>query len=333
MKPRRGTPSRPTLVRDLFMYKEKRICVVVPAFNEEVQIVKVLETMPPWVDRIVVVDDASTDNTAAIVTSWQEKDARMLLLRHRVNGGVGDAIATGYKWARDNDMDIAVVMAGDAQMDPKDLPAILDPVADGAVDYTKSNRLFSGNAYQKIPRVRFIGNSILSLLTKIASGYWHISDSQSGYTAINRRALLQIDWDRMFKRYGQPNDLLVRLNVYDFKVRDVITEPVYNVGERSKMKIPKVVIHISRLLVRMFLWRMKEKYLIRDFHPLLIFYAFGALLLLIDLGFVVRFFYLYFTMGQAPEITLLICMFLFIMGMQFCMFAMWLDMERNKDLK
>ena len=109
-------------------------------------------------------------------------------------------------------IDVTVVMAGDAQMDPNDLPQIIEPVASGSADYTKGNRLFYGDAWTMIPHYRYLGNSFLSLMTKIASGYWHIADSQSGYTAINLKALQTINWDSMYKRYGQPNDLLVRFH-------------------------------------------------------------------------------------------------------------------------
>ncbi|MBF0286054.1 MAG: glycosyltransferase family 2 protein [Magnetococcales bacterium] len=315
------------------MYKGKSVCVVIPAYNEEVQIVKVLTTLPPLVDHAVAVDDASSDDTPGVIQRLAEADPRIVLLRHAENQGVGGAIATGYLWARDHDLDIAVVMAGDGQMDPVDLPAILDPVADGQVDYAKANRLFSGEAYRKIPKVRFFGNAILSMLTKIASGYWHIADSQAGYAAIGKRALKLIDWTRMYKRYGQPNDILTRLNVYDCKVRDVIVEPVYGVGEHSKMKVPKVIFSISWLLLRLFFWRMKEKYLLRDFHPLVFFYLFGGLSMLGSLLFFIRILYLWPIEGKIPETSFLSFIFLTAMGFQSLTFAMWLDMERNKDLK
>ena len=190
------------------MYKNKTICVVIPAHNESSQLGRVFDTMPPFVDKIVIVDDCSTDDTVDMVRRYQENNQRVVLLQHEVNQGCGGALATGYKWARDNTMDVAVRMDGDGQMNPDDLPKILDPVVEERTDYCKGNRLFTGEAFNKIPRVRYFGNAFLSLLTKIASGYWHVADFQSGYTAINRKALEIIDWDQMYKRFGQPNDLL-----------------------------------------------------------------------------------------------------------------------------
>jgi glycosyltransferase involved in cell wall biosynthesis len=315
------------------MYKYKTVAVVVPCYNEESQIEMVITSMPEFIDYIVVVDDKSRDRTAQIVEEQQKSVNKLILIRHEVNQGVGGAIASGYKWAKDRDVDVAVVMAGDGQMAPGDLPALLDPVVSGEVDYSKGNRLISGEAFEKIPKIRYFGNSILSLLTKIASGYWQIADSQTGFTAINKKALKTIDWDKMYKRYGQPNDLLVKLNVYNFHVRDVEIKPVYNVGEKSGIKIRKVLFTISWLLIKLFFWRLKEKYVIRDFHPLVFFYLLGLFMFFITGVFFIRFLLLWIMQGHIPEITLLILIFSFTMGFMSSFFAMWFDMESNKYLR
>lgn len=315
------------------MYRGKSIAVTVPAYNEETQIGRVLETMPGFVDHIIVVDDCSKDATVETVNLYKENNSKIILLQHIDNQGVGGAIATGYKWARNHDIDIAVVMAGDGQMDPDDLPAILDPVVLDEVDYTKGNRLISGDAYRKIPKIRYFGNSILSMLTKFASGYWHVFDSQSGYTAINKKALHTLDWNAMYRGYGQPNDLLVMLNIYNFRVKDVEIKAVYNIGEKSGIKISRVVFSIGWLLVKLFLKRIKEKYIIRDFHPLVFFMALGFFMNVLNVFFVIRLFYLWFKLGSVPEITFLICLFTFSIGLLSLFLSMWLDMEYNKDLK
>lgn len=315
------------------MYKDKKICVVVPAYNEEKQIAGMLASVPDVVDRIVVVNDCSKDKTAQVVEEIARTNPAVLLINHSRNTGVGGAIATGYLWARDNDIDAAVVMAGDGQMHPGDLSTVLDPVVSGEVDYSKGNRLSTGEAYKKIPKVRYFGNASLSFLTKIASGYWHIADSQTGYTAINKKALKLIDWNKMYKRYGQPNDILVRLNVLDMKVRDVPVKPLYNIGEVSGIKIRKVIFTISWLLLRMFLWRMKEKYIIRNFHPLVFFYFLGFMFFVATALLFTRLsIYWYFT-GIIPSINALAAMFSFMSASLFTLFAMWFDMEANKDLK
>ncbi|RJG04663.1 glycosyltransferase family 2 protein [Noviherbaspirillum cavernae] len=315
------------------MYRGKKISVVVPAYNEETQIGRVIETMPDLVDMIVIVNDCSKDRTSEVIRNHPGYLAgRVTLLEHAVNQGVGGAIATGYKWSRDNAYDVAVVMAGDGQMDPDDLPAILDPVVDDEADYTKGNRLVTGEAFKKIPKIRFFGNSALSLFTKIVSGYWHVADSQTGYTAINAEALQAIDWDAMYKRYGQPNDLLVKLNVAGMRVVDVPIEPVYNVGEKSGIKVRKVVFTIGSLLVRLFFWRLKEKYIIRNFHPLVFFYAFGFFGVGLSALLFIRLIALWIAQGAVPEITFLSWLFSFSLGFNSLFFAMWFDYEENKHL-
>ena len=315
------------------MYKGKSVAVVVPCYNEEKQIVKVITSMPDFVDRIVIVDDASIDNTSRVVEEWAKKDPRIVLLRHEQNQGVGGAIATGYKWARDNDMDTAVVMAGDAQMDPEDLPALLDPVVVDGVNYSKGNRLIWRGSFKMIPAKRFFGNSVLSFLTKIASGYWHISDSQTGYTVADRNVLHTVDWDRMYKRYGQPNDLLITLNIHDFRVRDVPIRPVYGVGERSGIKARRVIFTISHVLLKGFLRRMWQKYVVRDFHPLVLFYLLGTLMMIVGTLFLIRVIWGWIATGDAPVLSSIAMLFAYNMGLQSIFFAMWFDMEANKHLR
>jgi glycosyltransferase involved in cell wall biosynthesis len=315
------------------MYQKKTIAVVIPAYNEEKLIGRVIETMPKYVDHIVVVNDCSTDNTLQVLEKYQKPKTKLVIINHEKNQGVGGATATGYKWARDHDVDVAVVMNGDAQMDPNDLPNLLEPVVRGWTDYAKGNRLFTGNAWKIIPKTRYLGNAVLSLLTKIASGYWHVADSQSGYTAINKKALHTIDWDAMYKRYGQPNDLLIRLNVYNFRVVDVPIAPVYNVGERSGIRIERVVFTLSFLLLRRFFWRLIQKYVIRDFHPLVFFYAMGFFLLTVATVLGARLLYFYFFLDRTPSMNALAFLFTATTGFQSLFFAMWFDMFSNRDLK
>jgi glycosyltransferase involved in cell wall biosynthesis len=315
------------------MYRDKVIAVIVPAYNEEKLIGKVLKTIPDFIDHIVVVDDASSDQTGGVVKAHLKEDSRIIYLRHPDNEGVGGAIVTGYKWARDNEISISVVMAGDAQMDPEDLSRLLDPVVNGEVDYSKGNRLFTGKAWRVIPKTRYLGNGVLSFLTKIASGYWHVADSQSGYAAVSLEVLKTIDLNRIYKRYGMPNDFLVKLNIYHFRVRDVPVNPIYGIGERSGIKIYKVVFTLSFLLLKLFVWRLKEKYIIRDFHPLVLFYFLGFVLTPIGVVFgsyllIWRVFF-----GSVTATSALFAAFFSISGLQSLFFAMWFDMEYNKNLR
>lgn len=308
--------------------------VVVPAYNEERQIGKVLETMPDFVDHIIVVDDRSSDATLERCREWQDRLGRRLtVIEQPKNMGVGAAITSGYRRAVDLGIDVVAVMAGDGQMDPNDLSLIIDPVVSGKADYSKGNRLFTGEAWRKTPPVRYLGNAFLSMLTKIASGYWHVADSQSGYTAISRTALMAIDLDRLYPSYGYPNDLLIRLNVGNFRVADVPVHPRYGIGERSSMNVFKVIPTVSLLLWRGFFYRLFVKYVIKDFHPLVFFYFFGILFLVVGTVLGVLESALKIFTGAIAIATIVLVAMLMIGGLQFLLFAMWFDMEYNKTLK
>jgi glycosyltransferase involved in cell wall biosynthesis len=309
----------------------KRVSVVVPAHNEEKLIAETIRGIPEFVDRVYVVDDLSSDGTVEAVRALA--DPRVELIEHERNLGVGGAILTGYQRALADRVDVTAVMAADAQMDPDDLEMLAVAVARGEVDYAKANRLFTGQAWEVIPRYRYLGNAVLSMLTKIASGYWHVADSQSGYTAVSLEYLELLDLDRIYKRYGFPNDMLVHLNVWNARVRDIPSRPIYGVGERSGIRLRKVVPSISWLLLKGFFWRLRTKYVIRDFHPLVFFYIFGFLMTLLGLGLGIAEVVLRIQ-GNAVSVGTVVLVALFlIFGSQFTLFAMWFDMESNKDLR
>ncbi len=312
------------------MLEQKSIAVVIPAHDEEKLIGETISGVPGFVDRIIVVDDRSGDGTAAAVEALD--DSRVELIRHERNQGVGAAIVTGYKRARDEGIDVTAVMAGDNQMDPADLQTLVEPVARGEVDYAKANRLFTGQAWDLIPRTRYLGNAVLSLLTKVASGYWHVADSQTGYTAISLEYLQLIDLDRIYRGYGMPNDMLVHLNIWNARVRDFPSRPIYNVGERSGIRLRKVVPRISWLLLKGFFFRMREKYVIRDFHPLVFFYFLGFLMTTFGLVLGIVEVVLRLMGNAITTPTIVLVALLLISGSQFMLFAMWFDMESNKDL-
>jgi glycosyltransferase involved in cell wall biosynthesis len=313
------------------MLAGKRIAVVVCAYQEEDLVQTTIANVPDFVDRIYVVDDASTDATAE--RARESGDPRVEVIRHVENRGVGATIMTGYKRAVEERMDVTAVMAGDNQMPGDDLEMLVAPVARGEVDYAKANRLVSGDAWRLMPRTRYLGNAVLSLLTKIASGYWHVADSQSGFAAISLPMLERLDLDRIYKRYGFPNDMLVHLNVWNARVRDFPSRPVYGVGERSGIRLYSVVPRISWLLVKAFFWRLREKYVIRDFHPLVFFYALGGLLTLAGLALGVAVTILRLLGNELTAPTVVLVALLLISGTQFTLFAMWFDMESNKDLR
>src|SRR5438876_9467398 len=313
------------------MLDGKRVAVVIPAYNEEQLLGPTVEGVPDFVDRIYIVDDRSKD--ATVERARALPDPRVRVIEHERNEGVGAAIVTGYKAVLAERIDVTAVMAADNQMDPEDLRHLVEPVAHGELDYAKANRLFTGQAWQLIPRYRYLGNAVLSMLTKIASGYWHIADSQSGYTAVSLEYLELLDFDRIYPRYGFPNDMLVHLNVWNARVRDYPSRPIYGVGERSGIKLRKVVPSISWLLFKGFWWRMWQKYVIRDFHPLVFFYVFGLFSLLFGLGLGIYQIVIEAEGYAATAGVVVLIALLLLFGLLFTLFAMWFDMESNKDLR
>jgi glycosyltransferase involved in cell wall biosynthesis len=311
----------------------KRIGVVIPAHNEELLLPATLEGIPSFVDRVYVIDDASTDGTVGRAHAAAAEDRRIVVIVHERNRGVGAAVVTGYKRAITDELDVTCVMNADNQMDPEELLHLAEPVVRGELDYAKANRLFTGEAWTLIPRYRYLGNAVLSLFTKIASGYWHVADSQAGYTAISLAMLRLLDLDRIYPRYGYPNDMLVHLNVWNARVRDVPSRPIYGIGERSGIRLRKVIPRISWLLVKGFFWRMFQKYVIRDFHPLVFFYTMGFVTWL--LGFVLGVVAVveHFVGPKPNPGTAILVAMLLIFGVLFTLFAMWFDMESNKDLR
>ncbi|HEY8431510.1 MAG TPA: glycosyltransferase family 2 protein [Sandaracinaceae bacterium] len=206
------------------MFEAARVAVVVPAYNEARLIARTLRSIPSWVDDVVVVDDASSDGTARVVAPFC--GARVELVRHAKNLGVGAAIVSGYRRAFERGAHVAAVMAGDGQMDPRDLDAIVAPVARGEADYVKGDRLSHPEAFARMPLARWIGNHGLTLATRLVTGL-SVRDSQCGYTAISRAAFAALPLESLWPRYGYPNDLLSQLAIAKLRVRDVVVRPVY----------------------------------------------------------------------------------------------------------
>ena len=233
------------------MFAHLRIAVVIPAFDESAKISETVATVPECADAIFVIDDASRDDTAARAEAAASRAvAPVEVVRHAENRGVGAAIATGYRRALATNADVAVVMAGDGQMDPRDLPALLSPIAAGAADYVKGNRFRHPAIWRAMPASRIVGNVLLSAATRVTSGYRHVFDSQCGYTAIHRHALAALDLDALWARYGYPNDLLSRLHVAGVRVLDVPVRPIYGARWKSGIHLGTALHPIPYVLLR-----------------------------------------------------------------------------------
>ncbi|WP_336343282.1 glycosyltransferase family 2 protein [Halalkalicoccus ordinarius] len=349
------------------MYREHTISVIVPAYNEEGFIGNVIRDMPEFVDRIYVIDDCSTDGTweeiQATVRSAEEErvktqapsgefetavtdggtkslleqravvhglSGRVVPIQHRENRGAGGAIKTGYLAALQDKVDISVTVDGDGQMDLSQMTTLLDPIVEGKADYAKGNRLLYADYRSNMPKWRFFGNSILTFLTKIASGYWKTMDPQNGYTAISHRALDNAEIEDMYEYYGYCNDLLVKLNAKGMRVADVALPAIYG-EEESSIKYPEYIRKVSGMLLKNFLWRLKTRYLVLDFHPLALFYYFGAAM--VTLGMVGGGWSVYVGLFGTESffVRSSLSLMIFTMGSMFLMFAMLFDMQANES--
>ncbi|WP_435552235.1 glycosyltransferase family 2 protein [Natrinema sp. CGMCC1.2065] len=348
------------------MYRNASVGVVLPAYNEEGFVGDVIREMPAYVDRIYAIDDRSTDGTWDEIREAARADAtaaergdgetvdrlvadggasaltnraavhdaigRVVPIKHTENRGAGGAIKTGYLAALADGVDATVTVDADGQMDLSQMQRLLDPIVDGGADYAKGNRLLSREYRDAMPRFRFVGNAVLTFLTKIASGYWKTMDPQNGYTAISHDALAAIEVENLYEYYGYCNDLLVKLNVHGMRVADVAMPAVYG-DEESSITYWRYIPKVSSMLLRNFLWRLKTKYLVLDFHPLALFYLFGAATAttgVLGVGMVVS---AALSSPGTPAVGSVTSLLLFVAGTAFLLLAMVFDMAESDSLE
>ncbi|MEA1924687.1 MAG: glycosyltransferase family 2 protein [Candidatus Altiarchaeota archaeon] len=306
----------------MIMYRDKKVSVVIPAYNEEKLVGRVIETMPLFVDWIIVVDDASTDRTSRVAKSI--RDNRVIVLRHGRNQGVGGAILTGHRKALELGVDISAVMAGDAQMDPQYLPLLLNALIDEDYDYAKGNRFLVRDSLKKMPKIRVLGNAILTFFTKLASGYWHIFDPQNGYTTIKTSVLKNLELDEISRRYEFENDMLINLNMRNYRVKDVAIPALYG-NEKSGIRLYSFIPRTSLILMQRFLRRINEKYVLRNFHPIALLLGSGMLIFLIGSLFGFYIIYLRLQTSIISTGTVMLSVLPLIIGFQLLLAAFILD--------
>ncbi|WP_254272299.1 glycosyltransferase family 2 protein [Haloarcula marina] len=387
------------------MYASSTVGVVIPAYNEAQFIGSVIQDIPEYVDRIYVVDDASTDGTwgqilaaattdasesvsrekqadggmdrrapsegpkprqpseiaeqnetdraAALKRDWNlesmaetndsvhtaltdrtdrvVRHGRVVAIQHGTNQGAGGAIKTGYLAALVDAVDAVATIDGDGQMDPQMLSLLLDQIVDEKAGYAKGNRLLYREYRSEMPTFRLVGNSILTFLTKIASGYWRVMDPQNGYTVISRQALKAVGVEDLYEGYGYCNELLIKLNVTETRIADVPTAVNYS-DEESHIRYSSYIPKVSLLLLTGFLWRLKTKYFIVDCHPLVFFYVFGAGITGFGTFGGLYTLWSFFTANASVLFEGLLSTLLVVTGLLFLLFAMVFDRQANDSL-
>ncbi|MFC7157956.1 glycosyltransferase family 2 protein [Halomarina halobia] len=326
------------------MYRNHSVGVIVPAYNEQGLVGRVIDTIPGFVDRVYVIDDGSTDGTweeiqshATAMNRQREVEqvladgghqAVVLPFRNERNLGRGGSVKFGYRKALEDGIDLVAVMDGDGQMDPSVLDRMLDPIVEGRADYVKGNRLSSRQSWKGMSRFRLFGNVVLTFLTKASTGYWSVSDSQNGYTAISSRALERIPVDELYDDYGFLNDILAKCNLKDLRVADVSHSAIYG-EEQSTIRYRSFIPHVSLLLFRNFRERIKFKYLLLDFHPVVFCYVLAFVAMLIGLFGGA---YTAATAAQGVFVRGLLSTLVFLLGTLFLVLALAYDVELNSHL-
>lgn len=325
------------------MYHGATVAVVIPVYNESGLIGGVIETIPSFVDRAYIIDDASTDGTwdeirqhvqtvdrskhplqTEGIDEYEGPSAMIAATRHEENQGVGAAIKRGFAQALEDGVDVVAVMDGDGQMDPDHLHRIIEPIVNGQAAYSKGNRLHRQADRAEMSRWRLFGNGILTLLTRAASGYWEMSDPQNGYTAISREALETIPFQTLYDRYGFTNELLVQLNAYDFTIANVSHPAVYG-DEESHIEYSSFVPTLSWLLFQRFCWRLKTRYIVKEFHPIVLYYPLG--LVGMTAGFTGGGYVL--TRSSSSLGGVMAAFAVVLLGFLIFSLAIWFDVERN----
>jgi len=301
--------------------------VVLPAYNESRHLAHVADRLPDWVDGVIVVDDASSDDTLAVARSLP--DPRVTVLHHDRNTGVGGAMVTGFRAALDAGHDIVVKMDADDQMDVRELPDLILPIELGVAEYVKGNRFRRSGRPAAMPGTRWLGNVALSFLTKVASGYWHVFDPQCGFVAISAPTLRRLKLDGIASDYFFENDMLIRLNVLDARVVDVDTAALYG-EETSTLSVGNASWTFPLRLLRGFAWRFVKRHVVNDF---------GLIATLTLLGAVFTLFGFIFGLEEwivnsardvpTPTGTVMIAVVPLILGIQMLLQALSLEVQSS----
>jgi dolichol-phosphate mannosyltransferase len=301
--------------------------VVLPAYNEAAHISGVLAALPPWVSAAYVVDDASTDGTAD--AARRAGDPRVKVMSHDRNRGVGAATITGYRAGIEDGCDILVKLDADGQMDPDEMAHLVEPLLDGKADYAKGNRFYAINRNRSMPGPRRYGGSLLSFLTKVASGYWHVFDSQCGFTAVRSSFLATVDLDRVAKDYFFENDMLIWLNMASARVVDVPTATRYG-EEVSDVRIGRIAVSFPPRLLRGWVFRVWRKYMVMDFGAIGALGLMGTLLVLFGVVFGAWRWWLSLATGRVASTgTVMVAVLPLIVGVQLLLQAFAIEVQES----
>lgn len=303
------------------------IGVVIPAYRVEKQIGWVLEKIPAFVTTIIVVNDASPDDSQRVIEEHADRDPRIVPLRHEKNQGVGGAMITGFREALNRNVEIVVKVDGDGQMDPADIPVLIQPILNKEADFCKGNRFHDHKALRQMPRIRLMGNVAASLLAKTATGYWNMFDPANGFFAVRAFALRQLDLKAIARDYLFETSLLSELYHIHAVVRDV-SIPARYADENSSISYSRMVIQYPVALLGYTFKRLGLHYFVYDFNLASIYGLLGIPLLLFGLIFGgIKWIHYAGIQVPAPTGTVLLATLSVLIGVHFLTLAVSYDLQ------
>ena len=311
-------------------YQENKIAVVIPAYRVKNKISQVLNSIQDFVSYVIVVDDCCPEESGTFIESQEYNSIQNLeVIFHEKNKGVGGAVVTGYKRALELGCDVVVKVDGDGQMNLDYLPKLIAPILAGEADYAKGNRFVDFKMLRKMPKIRLIGNSILSFVLKAVSGFWNIMDPTNGYTAISGAVLNNINLEKLSERYFFESDMLINLNFQRCIVKDVPIPALYD-DEESSLSITRTLFQFPFYLIKGFSKRIFLKYYIYDFNMASIYLIFGLPLWLWGLSFGTYQWWWHIDHNiLASAGTVMLAVLPLILGTQFLLQAIQIDIESS----
>ena len=314
------------------MYRKLETAVVIPCYNEEKMITQTIKKIPEYIDHIIAVNDASTDNTIGVLNKLKKQYSKLIIVDNKVNQGVGGALIAGYDYAVKNTKATAIgIVAGDDQFDSSYLKAMLDDFIDQSADYVKASRFFHREAFKTMPKYRQFGNIFISLLTKFSTGYYSITDITNGCGWLRREIIEKVDFSIVEKRYDYETSMLTALSIANAKVIDHAV-PAHYGDEKSTIKLIPTAWRNLKAVWKGFWRRIYYKYVLYGFHPVALFLFTGMFFLIISLLLAIFLLYVKLFAHQSPTAgSVMLVVLPFILGIQLALTALTIDVSNENN--
>ena len=314
------------------MYRKLETAVVIPCYNEEKMITQTIKKIPEYIDHIIAVNDASTDNTIGVLKKLKKQYSKLIIVDNKVNQGLGGALIAGYDYAIKNTKATAIgIVAGDDQFDSSYLKAMLDDFIDQSADYVKASRFFHREAFKTMPKYRQFGNIFISLLTKFSTGYYSITDITNGCGWLRREIIEKVDFSIVEKRYDYETSMLTALSIANAKVIDHAV-PAHYGDEKSTIKLIPTAWRNLKAVWKGFWRRIYYKYVLYGFHPVALFLFTGMFFLIISLLLAIFLLYVKLFAHQSPTAgSVMLAVLPFILGIQLTLTALTIDVSNENN--